>query len=114
MIKDENGNDQQDVYYSNCVVVTYATITPFISINDSNKDDYDSADCNADCLLCQSCGSSILINEYMITLAYGEKYWEQRLLCYDFTSNKICPSYGEKCKSASADCDIDGIDACLY
>ena len=46
--------------------------------------------------------------------SYGERYWEQLLLCYAFTSNTIFPSYEEQCKSASADYDIDGIDTYFY
>ena len=34
VIKDGKENDRQDVYHSNCVVVTYATMNPHISIND--------------------------------------------------------------------------------
>ena len=119
-----NDEEQRFVCDNNCVVDTYATMTPRISIDDANKDDYDSAGFCIYHLLCRSSCSSIPINEEMITLpwvlykrllqSYGERYWEKRLLCYDVTSNTIFPSFGERCKSASTDCDIDVICAYLY
>ena len=57
-----NDEEWQFGCYNNCVVDTYATMTPPISIDDTNKDDYDSSDCHINRLWCQSCCLSILIN----------------------------------------------------
>ena len=62
IIPTPNDEAQQLVCYNNCVVDTYATMTPHISIYDANKDDYDSSGCDIDHLLCQSCCLSIPIN----------------------------------------------------
>ena len=51
---------------------------------------------------------------YHLFQSHGESYWEQQLLWCDITSNTFFLSYGERCKSASNDCDTDDIDDYHY
>ena len=77
-----NDEEQRFVWYNNCDVDTCATMTPCISIDDTNKDYCDSAGCAISFLTCQCYCSSILINEEIITLL---------LVLY----KKLFQSYGE-------------------